>query len=60
VNTKIEKKKLFRLGSRKGKKKKANSDSRQSIMQNSIRWTNICRMAVPEGEERGKNNEKYI
>ena len=33
-------------------------DSRQSITQNSIKWTNMCRMAVFEVEEREESTEK--
>ena len=29
-----------------------NSETRQSIMQNSIKWTNIRSMAAPEGEDK--------
>ena len=35
-----------------------NSDSRESIMQNSIKCTNICSAEVLEVEEREKCNEK--
>ena len=35
-------------------------DSRQSIMQNSIKWTNMCRMAVFEVEREKKALKKMV
>lgn len=50
-------KKLFRLGIRKEEKMRT-GDSRQSIMQNSIKWTNMCRVAVFEVERERKALKK--
>lgn len=35
-------------------------DSRQSIMQNSLKWTNMCRMVVSEVEEREESSLKKM
>ena len=42
------------------KKKMRTGDSRQSIMQNSIKWTNMCRMAVFEVEREKKALKKMV
>ena len=47
-------------GLERKKRKMRTGDSRQSIMQNSIKWTNMCRMAVFEVERERKAVKKML